>query len=237
MSIEWKMLKTGISGQQDYPSIWIDEYGVIHCVWIVSGEIRYSRFIGFAWESLGSSISNSKQNSIYKSCVSIDVNRFPSILYKNDDGLWVTKWNGEYWDDCYGGAIFTSFLGATIVDGNDLRVFLIDSILPTKLLRCFKLTGDTWVSEGSITMPEHDDSQYDLSAFEVSGDFYLFWRMKSEENEYIGHAIYNSTNKEFYGPEGLKIKASEEALSNTGALSVLAPFSSNLFFKTDDTPS
>ena len=231
------MLKTGMSNQ-DRPSIWVDKYGVIHCVWIISGEIRYSRFIGFAWESLGDTISNSKQNSIYNSCISIDVNHFPSILYKNDSGLWVSKWNGEYWKDKYSGSIFPSFLGATIVDGTELRVFLIDNTTPTiKTLRCFKVSGDAWVQEGFIPIPSHDDSQYDLSAFEVGGDYYLFWRMKSDENEYIGHAIYDSVNISFYGPEGLKIKASEEALSNTGSLSYLSPFSLNFFFKTDDTPT
>ena len=126
MPIKWKILKTGLSGSSlDKPSMWIDQYGVSHCCWILSGELRYARFMGFDWECLGQKVSDSADISIYKSCVALNEERNPLVIYKDQDGTWMSKWNGSFWEDKSGGVISENTYGATIIGQSPILSFLI----------------------------------------------------------------------------------------------------------------
>lgn len=248
--MKWKTLNTGLSGTEaEYPSMWIDPYGVIHCAWTISGEIRFSRFIGIDWETSDSKVSDLKNNRLFKSCITIDEDRYPAIVYGNEGDIFVSKWNGTYWEDKYGGPIpsapsssessesssesIQKGLGATINGLNGLKVF----VCRNGILSCYKFISNEWVLAGSLDIPFHDNTEYDLSAFKVGEDYYLFWKMSQSQNEWIGHCIYDTDGEFFKGNEDYDIKSSkgEGYLSLDSAVTAkLVPLSSNLFYKTTD---
>jgi len=244
--MKWKTLKTGLSGsKEEAPSMWVDVYGVIHCAWTTSGEIRYASFSGLEWEMSNYQISKS-QNTLFKSCIAIDENRQPAIIYKNVDGIWVSKWNGLYWEDKYGGS-FSLFSSQSSESSSDSNIYgtgativgehLIAFICKNGVLKAYIFSSNEWVEAGSLVLPIHENTEYDISAFKVGEDYYLFWKMSQENNEWIGHCIYDTLNEVFYGNPTYDIKASKgEGYLSFGSATTaeLVPLSSNLFYKTDD---
>jgi uncharacterized membrane protein len=242
MTSNWKILTTGLTGQSDTaPSMWIDQYGIGHCAWVLNGEIKYARFTGLDWETLGTSVSSHLNNSLFLSGITIDGDRFPMLVYKNEDGIWLSKWNGRYWEDDCGGVIAASAFSATITSHDSIRAFTIEEVNGSRRIICRTLYGESWVaSPASLLLPSHDNDNYDLSAYNVGGDFYLFWRLSNNGNERIGHAVYDSGEEDFYGQSDYSIKDSqgEGAFSSrAGTPAKILGFSANMFFKTDSDPA
>lgn len=239
MTAQWKILKTGLSGSSsETPRMWVDEWGTAHCCWILGDNLKYSRFMGFDWECLGENVASSDGVSIYKSCIAINENRQPVVLYRDSGELCASEWDGFLWNKISSGFEDEDVLGASIIGQSPLLVFCFCSESGSKTLKCFQYnSGTDWDEKGEINLPNHDNEAYDLVSFKVGDSYYLFWKMSYGVDTWIGNAIYSTSLESFYGGLGLEIKSSRGAGDfslNAGKATSLFDYSLNSFVKTND---
>ncbi len=240
MGINWKILKTGLSGSlSDAPAMWIDQYGTSHCVWVKSGEIRYARFMGIDWEYLGNKISDSTAPILYRHCVALDSARNPMVIYGDQTGVWVTRWNGSFWEDKFGGIVTDAPYSATIVGSSPVLSFAISGGETGRKLKCLSLASEEWEETAELNLPPHDNDRYDLISFSVGEDYYLFWKTSLAGNNWISHCIYDTSEESFYGRQNLEVSSSRADggfSAGAGAEASFIDYSSNMFFKIQDQP-